>query len=85
MNLDDILYRYFATTDPSALPPQVQAAGIERILVDFGLEQDSGKRFALWSVLLMFAAAPDPESAFEDPQDREAARNLMELLGVDRK
>ena len=47
--------------------------------VDLGLEQDRGRRFALWALLHMFDAAPDLDVAFKDEADREAARNFMDL------
>ena len=47
-----------------------------------GLEQDRGKRFALWSFLHMFGSAPDLDVAFESEEDREAARNFMDLLAA---
>lgn len=58
------------------------SSGLERCRVDFGLEQDRGKRFALWSFLHMLGAAPDIDVAFEDETDREAARNFMDLLAA---
>lgn len=82
MDLDDLLSRYFGTSDIAHVTPDVQAAGIERILVDFGLERDRGKRFALWSVLYLLGEAPDLDVAFKDEADREAARNFMDLLGA---
>ena len=48
--------------------------------VDFGLERDSGRRFALWTLLYMLDAAPDLDVAFEDPAEREAARNIMDMI-----
>lgn len=80
MDLDDLLNRYFATNDISQLSPTALAAGIERCKVDLGLEQDRGRRFALWALLHMLGAAPDLEVAFEEEGDRDAARNFMELL-----
>lgn len=80
MDLDDLLHRYFATNEPSTLTPDALASGIERCQVDLGLEQDRGKRFALWALLHMLGGAPDLDVAFEEEQDREAARNFMELL-----
>jgi len=80
MNLDDLLHRYFGTSDMSEVTPAVQAAGIDRILVDFGLESDRERRFALWSLLFMLGHAPDLDVAFKEESDREAARNLMDLL-----
>jgi hypothetical protein len=82
MDLDDLLRRYFDTLDIADVNPEVQAAGIERILVDFGLERDRGKRFALWTLLYLLAAAPDLEVAFKDEADREAARNFMDLFAA---
>ncbi|MGE0180019.1 MAG: hypothetical protein AB7O91_09400 [Sphingomonas sp.] len=81
MNLDDRLHHYFGTADLAAVPPQAMAAGIERIQVDLGLEQDGGRRFALWALLHMLGAAPDLDIVFPDPADREAARNFMDLAG----
>ena len=82
MQLDDLLQRYFASSDLGAIAPDTLAAGIERCRVDLGLEKDRGKRFALWSFLHMFGSAPDLDVAFEDEQDREAARNFMDLLAA---
>ena len=82
MQLDDLLQRYFATTDLSGVAPDAFAAGIEHCRVDFGLEKDRGKRFALWSFLHMFGSAPDLDVAFENEEDREAARNFMDLLAA---
>jgi len=79
MLLDDQLHRYFGTDDLASIPPSALAAGVERIRVDFGLEKDRGRRFALWALLHMLGAAPDLEVAFKDEADRDAARNFMEL------
>jgi hypothetical protein len=80
MDFDDLLRRYFGTSQIAEMTPEVQAAGVERLRVDLGLEADRGKRFALWSVLYLLGAAPDLDVAFKDPADREAARDLMDLL-----
>ena len=80
MNLDDLLQRYFDTTDLSKVSPAMQEAGIDRLRVDFGLETDRSQRFALWSLLYMLGNAPDLDVAFKEEADREAARNLMDLL-----
>ncbi len=82
MQLDDLLQRYFATTDLSGVAPDTFAAGIEHCRVDLGLEEDRGKRFALWSFLHMLGSAPDLDLAFEAEEDREAARNFMDLLAA---
>jgi len=79
MDFDDQLRRYFGTTDLSALKPEAIDASIERMQVDLGLEKDRSRRFALWALLHMLGAAPDLDVAFKDEQDREAARNFMDL------
>lgn len=82
MDLDTLLLRYFHDTDLSAVCADAVASGIERCLVDLGLEQDRGKRFALWALLHMLGSAPDLDIAFEDAHDRDAARNFMDLLAA---
>ena len=80
MDFDDLLQRYFGTSDLAEASPAVQAAGVDRLRVDFGLETDRGRRFALWSLLYLLGQAPDLDVAFKDPADREAARDLMDML-----
>ena len=82
MDLDDLLVRYFGTADVAHASPAVQAAGIDRLRVDFGLERDRGRRFALWSVLYLLGQAPDLDVAFKEEADREAARNFMDLMAA---
>ena len=79
MLLDDQLRHYFGTDDIAAIPPAALAAGTERLRVDFGMEQDRGRRFAMWTLLHMLGAAPDLDVAFKNPADRDAARTFMEL------
>lgn len=83
MDFDDQLRRYFATADLAEVSPDALKAGIERMLVDLGMERDRGRRFALWTLLHMFGAAPDLDVAFKDEVDRNAARAFMDLM--DRK
>lgn len=80
MTLDDQLRAYFGTNDLSSLTPNVITAGIERIQVDFGLEEDSSRRFALWALLLMLGGAPDLDVAFKDEGERNAARNMLDMM-----
>jgi hypothetical protein len=85
MDFDDQLRRYFGTADLADIPPAVLAAGAERMRVDLGLEQDRGRRFALWAVLHMLGAAPDLDVAFAEAADREAARNFIDLTAPPRE
>lgn len=80
MDFDDQLRRYFATADLAAIPQEALVAGVERMRVDFGMEQDRARRFALWTLLHLLGAAPDLDVAFKDPADRDAARDFMELM-----
>ncbi|MCX7285876.1 MAG: hypothetical protein NTX28_17875 [Novosphingobium sp.] len=80
MDFDDQLRRYFGTDDLTAAPPSAIDAGVERMLVDFGLEKDRARRFGLWSLLFMLGRAPDLDVAFKDPADRDAARDFMDLI-----
>lgn len=80
MNFDDQLHRYFGVRELEALTPDALAAGIEHMRVDFGLETDGRRRFALWSLMFLLGAAPDLDEAFDDPADRGAARDFMEMM-----
>ena len=82
MDFDDLLWRYFGTSDLSEVSLAVLEAGTDRLQVDMGLERDRQRRFALWSVLYLLGHAPDLDVAFKDEDDREAARNLMDLLAA---
>jgi len=80
MDLDDQLRRYFGSADIVSLPQEALAAGGERMRVDFGLEEDRGRRFALWALMRIIGVAPDLDVAFPDPADRDAARDFMDLF-----
>lgn len=79
MELDDQIRRYFATDDLASISHATLEAGVERMLVDFGMERDRGRRFALWTLLFMFGAAPDLDVAFDNEEDRNSARDFMEM------
>lgn len=80
MDLDDQIRRYFGTSDLASVPAEALNAGIERMQVDLGLTKDRGERFALWALLHTLGSAPDLDVAFKSEQDREAARNFMDLI-----
>lgn len=82
MTLDDLLVRYFGVSDLGQAGSGALDSGIEHALVDLGLERDRGRRFAIWSMLQLLGKAPDLDVAFEDETDRDAARNLMDLLAA---
>lgn len=82
MDMADLLQRYFGTRDLAEVAPAALPAGVERMRVDFGMEQDRGARFALWTLLLVLGDAPELDVAFAHEDDREAARNLMDMLAA---
>jgi hypothetical protein len=80
MNFDDQLRRYFGTDDLGAVTPSALQAGVERMAVDLGMEKDRGRRFALWSLMYLLGAAPDLDVAFKAEEDRDAARDFMDMM-----
>ncbi|QQN75176.1 hypothetical protein [Croceicoccus sp. YJ47] len=82
MGLDTLLVRYFRTADLGMVGAETLASGIERCQVDLGLEHDRGKRFALWAMLYLLGSAPDLEAVFDKADDRDSARNFMDLLAA---
>jgi hypothetical protein len=82
MPLDDLLRRYFATTDITTATPGDIEIGLAQLRVDFGVETDPGLRFALWCLMHLLGQAPDLDVAFQWKADRDAARNLMDLLAA---
>ena len=79
MTFDDQLRNYFGTTDVASLSGEALESGLERMRVDLGLEKDRSRRFALWALMHMLGSAPDLDVAFDNEQEREAARNFMDL------
>ena len=75
-----MLTRYFGTADLDTVTPEMLEIGQERLRVDFGLETDAPRRFGLWTLLYMLGDAPDLDVAFDDPAERDAARNFMDLM-----
>lgn len=78
MDIDALLHHYFETDDPDAIPPAQLAAGQERLAIDFGVEREPGRRFALWTLMEVFGTAPPPAQAFaKDPALRRAAEDYL--------
>lgn len=80
MQFDDQLQRFLGTEDLADVSRDTLASGIERMQVEFGLETDRGRKFAIWSILFILGAAPDLEDAFEEHGDRDAARTFMDMF-----
>lgn len=79
MDLDHLLVRFFGADDFTKIDEAQMIAGVERLRLQFGLERDAGRRFALWTLMYLLGIAPDLNLAFPDESDREAARNFMEM------
>lgn len=77
MDIDALLLHYFDAADPDAIPLSRLAAGKERLAIDFGVERDSGRRFALWTLMEVFGIAPPPAPAFKEPALRRAAEEYL--------
>ncbi|MBF5090802.1 hypothetical protein F1640_12400 [Novosphingobium sp. NBM11] len=80
MDFDDQMRRYFGTTELEALTPAALESGKERLAVEFGLETDRGRRFAIWALMHILGNAPDLDVAFKDPADQDIARDFMDML-----
>lgn len=72
MDLEALLDHYFGG-DPDALDAVALARGKEKLAIDFGVEREPGRRFALWTLMEALGFAPTPAEAFDDPALRAAA------------
>lgn len=78
MDLDQLLRHYLGTDDPDAITPEALAAGKERLAIDFGVEREPSRKFALWTLMDALGFAPLPAEAFEkEPGLRRAAENYL--------
>jgi hypothetical protein len=78
MDFDDLLVRFFGTADIDTLGEERLIAGVERLRLQFAMERDSERRFALWCLMYMLGVAPEVDDAFGEEADRAAAREFME-------
>lgn len=79
MDFDTLLNHYFDGDDLEALSAEQLDRGLEALKIDFGIERESGRRFALWALLHMLGAAPDPNDAFEKSSERDAAHRFAAM------
>jgi len=73
MDLDALLRHYFGTDDLDRLTDDQIENGRQQVELAFATEREAGRRFALWVVLHALGAAPAPETAFKDQDERAAA------------
>jgi hypothetical protein len=78
MDLDALLHHYFGTDMPEDLPEAALNRGQERLRIDFGVEQEPSRKFALWVLMEGLGSAPLPADAFkDDPALKAAAENYL--------
>ena len=78
MDLDGLMFHYFGSDDLAALSPEALAPGREALAVDFGKEQEPGRKFALWVVMDALGFAPLPADAFgKYPDLKRAAEHYL--------
>jgi hypothetical protein len=78
MDLDDLLTHYFGTDDPEAVSTEALDRGKEALAIDFGLEQEPGRKFALWALMEALGFAPFPADAFpKHPELKRAAEDYL--------
>ena len=80
MDIDALLMHYFGTDDPDLVTATALEIGKQRLAIDFGVERDPGRRFALWTLMEVFAAAPPPAEAFKKPEEAGLKRAAEEYL-----
>ncbi len=80
MDVDHLLAGFVGTTELAELSPNQLASDVDRLRLQFGLERDCSRRFALWFLVYMFGVASDLDMAFKDEEDREAARDFMDSI-----
>jgi len=79
MDLDQLLSHYFGTADPDTADPATIDTARERMAIDFGVERDPSRRFALWTLMDAMGFAPLPAEAFEkEPALRAAADRYLD-------
>lgn len=79
MDLDALLTHYFDTDEPEALPPAALERGMERLRIDFGVEREPSRKFALWVLMAGLGIAPLPAEAFEkEPALKAAADRYLD-------
>lgn len=78
MELDALLLHFFGTDDPAGLSDAEYDRALERLKIAFGVERESGRRFALWALLEALGIAPLPAEAFaKEPALKAAAEDYL--------
>jgi hypothetical protein len=80
MDLDALLYHYFGTAELEGIGSGALETGKERLGIDFGVEQEPSRRFALWTLMEALGIAPPPAEAFrKHPALQRAAEDYLTI------
>lgn len=79
MDLEGLFVRYFGTASMEEVSEEALAAGQEQIAIDFAVEQEPSRRFALWVMMEGLGIAPAPADAFKDAAMRAAANAYLDM------
>ena len=81
MDLDTLVQHYFGSHDPASLNDTDYERAIERLGIDFGVEREPGRRFALWCLMDAIGVAPLPADAFaKEPKLKAAAEDYLSAV-----
>ena len=81
MDLDTLVQHYFGSDDPASLDETEYDRAIERLRIDFGVEREPGRRFALWCLMDAIGVAPLPADAFaKEPKLKAAAEDYLSAV-----
>ncbi|MCE7795154.1 hypothetical protein LWE61_01145 [Sphingobium sufflavum] len=79
MDLEGLFLRYFGADTLEGVDADALAAGKEQLAIDFAVEQEPSRRFALWVLMEGLGIAPLPDDAFEEPALRVAANAYLDM------
>lgn len=82
MDLEDLLTHYFGTADLDAIAEDDFMRGQDKLAIDFGVEREPGRRFALWTLMDAIGNAPMPAAAFDKPEDAALKRAAEDYLSA---
>jgi hypothetical protein len=78
MDLNALLHHYLGNADLTEVTPEALAGGREALAIDFGREQEPGRKFALWVVMDALGVAPLAAEAFpKHPTLQRAAEDYL--------
>jgi hypothetical protein len=78
MDLDTLLHHYFGRIRLETLPPETVTRGKEALAIDFGVEREPSRKFALWVLMHALDIAPLPAEAFpKHPELKRAAEDWL--------